>query len=234
MSVYIGKERSSLKPSDSPHVRSKKELKFSYSTAEYDSYAKNGFVPPELWNRTDFFEQRFIAQADPDKGPVKVRINNIVRLKAPDYFDNDKEKEFIYWNSDWEAKDWLGREIFVRGHIDGQYYEQTRRLTVGEIDRETGVQETYYVKGVPRLTYSIPFNKKNVESILNNKHPFGESSINITNVDSVVLYGKFGYDFKAASQGFRTAGYSIEISRATKRLKKQYRTIWQLKNQRSF
>jgi len=104
---------------------------------------------------------------------------------------------------------WLGQKIFVRGHVEDQYYEQTKRLQLSDsINTLTGVQETYYVKDVPRLIYSIPFSKTNVDKIINNKHPFGSDSISITGIASVVFYGKF--ENKGDTIGFRCAGYTYD------------------------
>ena len=73
---------------------------------------------------------------------------------------------------------------------------------------KTGDQKSSYVKGVPRLVFSIPFSKKAVDSILNNEHPFGEDSINITDKEKVIYYGKFDQTFENTS--FRCAGYTYE------------------------
>ena len=58
-------------------------------------------------------------------------------------------------------------------------------------DAETGRVEAYYVKGMPRDVYSIPFTKTTVDKILNSEHPFGADSINITDKDKILYYGKF-------------------------------------------
>ncbi len=39
--------------------KSKKELKFSYSTAAYESYVKEGFEAPDVDHRPDKWEYRF-------------------------------------------------------------------------------------------------------------------------------------------------------------------------------
>ncbi len=61
---------------------SKKELRFSYSTAAYDSFAKEGFEAPDVDHRPDKWEQRFLSAVDPGKGKVKVRITRCFRIKS--------------------------------------------------------------------------------------------------------------------------------------------------------
>ncbi len=62
--------------------RSKKELRFTYSTAAYDSFVKEGFEAPDIDHRPDKWEYRFLAQVDPGKGKVKVRITRMFRIRA--------------------------------------------------------------------------------------------------------------------------------------------------------
>ena len=50
MDTSVGSEISSIKLSGDIE-RLKKELKFSYSTEAYYSYAKEAFVPPDMWHR---------------------------------------------------------------------------------------------------------------------------------------------------------------------------------------
>ena len=89
------------------------------------------------------------------------------------------------------AKNWLGAEINRVTHIDGMYKVQTKRMQLGDFDPNTGIQHAYYVKDVPRTVYSIPFTKTAVDEILDGEHPFGPDSINVTENDRVIFYGKF-------------------------------------------
>jgi hypothetical protein len=76
--------------------RSKKELKFSYSTVAYDSYAKEGFELPDMWH-TDKWEDRFLSEVDPGKGKVRVRVTRMIRCLATDYSSETHEnKEYLY------------------------------------------------------------------------------------------------------------------------------------------
>lgn len=56
--------------------------------------------------------------------------------------------------------------------------------------------------------YNIPFTKKKVDEILNSEHPFGADSINITDKDRVIFYGKFSDILGVPS--FRCCDYTID------------------------
>ena len=47
----LNQEISSIKPELGTQQQERREPRFTYSTAEYDSYVKNGFGAPELINR---------------------------------------------------------------------------------------------------------------------------------------------------------------------------------------
>lgn len=207
MSYAVGKEVSSIKP-ETPK-RSRKVPKFSYSMAAIQSYTDNGFAVPDEFDRPDRQEQRFLNEVDATKGKIKVRISRMFRCKGVDYStEKEERKEYLYFESTWYGKNWLGNDIFCRDHIEGKYNEQTKIVQLGEFNPKTGEQESRYVKGVPRLVFSIPFSKKAVDNILNNEHPFGEDSLNITDKEKVIFYGKFDQTFENAS--FRCAGYTYD------------------------
>ena len=75
-------------------------------------------------------------------------------------------------------------------------------------DAETGRVEPYYIKGMPRDVYFIPFTKTTVDKILNSEHPFGADSINITDKDKILYYGKFSDVLGIPS--FRCMDYTYE------------------------
>ena len=52
----LNQEVSSIKPDLGTQQQERKEPRFTYSTAEYDSYIKNGFGAPDLIDRSDKFE----------------------------------------------------------------------------------------------------------------------------------------------------------------------------------
>lgn len=113
------------------------------------------------------------------------------------------------WASDWFAKNWLGADIPpVRGHIEGSHLEQTKRLVVNTDVKLDGSIDAVYERGAPRTVFTIPFSKKEVDKVLFGEHPFGADSINITNADNVVYYGKF--ERIRGVSGFRCNDYTYE------------------------
>ena len=139
-----------------------------------------------------YWENKFLSQVDISKGKIKVKVNTMIRQVAPDWStDREDRKEYLTFNSDWMAKNYLGVDIRVLGHVEGVFMDQQRELVTTK-DQRTGEETAYYRKGQARETFYIPFTKKKVEEILSD-HPFGEDSINITNKDRVLYYGKFRY-----------------------------------------
>ena len=207
----LNQEISSIKPDLGTQQQERKEPRFTYSTAEYDSYKKNGFGAPELINRSDKFEVRFLNQVDLSKcknNKIQVKILNMERTRAIDYSSEKEEKrEFLVYMVDWLAKNWLGNMLAVRSHIEGKHHELTKQL-VTKMDSEDGRVNAYYVKGPTRTVHTIPFSKKVVDKILNDPNPFGADSENITDKDSVSFYGKF--DGERGIQTMRTGDYSYE------------------------
>ncbi len=207
----LNQEVSSIKPELGTGQKERKEPRFTYSTAEYDSYIKNGFGTPDLTDRTDKFEVRFLNQVDLSmckNNKIQVRINNMQRTRAIDYSSEKEErKEYLIYNCDWSANNWLQAPIAIRGHIVGKYSELTKQL-VTKMDNESGRVNAYYVKGPARTVHTIPFTKKTVDKILNDANPFGADSENITDKDSVMFYGKF--DGERGLSNFRCTGYTLE------------------------
>jgi len=130
------------------------------------------------------------------------------RTRAIDYSSEKEEKrEFLVYMSDWLAANWLGNQIAVRSHFEGKHQELTKQL-VTKMDNENGRVNAFYVKGPSRTVHTIPFTKKAVDKILNNPEPFGPDSQNITDIESVVFYGKINGERGLAD--FRCAGYTYE------------------------
>ena len=208
MSYSAGHEVSSIKPGPQEE-RSKRELKFKYNMAAYESFAKQGFESPEYYNRPDKWEFEFISKVDPGKGPVKTRVTRMFRIRAIDY-DSEKHetKEYLYYETEWYALQWNGNPLRLNEHVVGRHKEQTKRLELGDFDPKTGIQRSWYVKDTPKTVYTIPFSKKAVDEALENKHPFGPDSINTTDKDSVIYYGKF--DRILGMESFRCGDYTYE------------------------
>ena len=121
----LNQEVSSIRPQLGTQQQERKEPRFTYSTAEYDSYTKNGFNAPELINRSDKYEVRFLNQVDLSKcknNKIQVKILNMQRTRAIDYSSEKEEKrEFLVYMCDWLAYNWLGNTLAVRSHIEGKH-----------------------------------------------------------------------------------------------------------------
>ena len=118
-------------------VQTPEEIKFSYDLSGYTTYEQEGFQPPLPNERFDREEREFLKQVNLDYGKVKVKITNIIRQKQVDPSTNERRerKEYITFESQWFAHDYFGSEIRVLGHIEGQYWKQTRRL-VNQLDKK--------------------------------------------------------------------------------------------------
>lgn len=100
------REVSSIKPNiDGKAPAYDEGIKFKYLTAAYDSFIKEGFIPPEPQYSPDKRERQFLSQVDISKGNIKVKITRIYRLKTVDYStEKEESKEYLYWESNWYAK----------------------------------------------------------------------------------------------------------------------------------
>lgn len=205
MSYAAGHEISSITPEI--EERTKKELRFKYDMTAYESFAKQGFESPLYYDRPDKWEFEFLSKVDPSKGPVKVRVTRMFRIRDVDN-DDGKTKEYLYYETEWHATQWNGNPLGRVEHVVGRHQEQTKRLELGDFDPKTGIQKSWYVKDTPKTVYTIPFSKKAVDEALENKHPFGPDSINVTDKDSVIYYGKFNRIL--GMESFRCADYTYE------------------------
>jgi hypothetical protein len=89
------------------------------------------------------------------------------RLRVLDYSSDRREsKQYLIWESNWYAKNWLDNELRVTSHIEGKYWQQTKKLVIKIPDVHTGRVEAYYEKGVPREVHTIPFTKTAVDKLL--------------------------------------------------------------------
>ena len=101
-----------------------------------------------------------------------------------------ESKEMMYYNTEWEAKDWLGNTIRCSHEAEGRYTQQTKQIQT-RLNPQTGQHIQEYHMGNPRDAYTIPWNKKTAESILSGEKYFGEDSQNITNIAEVQYTVKF-------------------------------------------
>jgi hypothetical protein len=61
---------------------------------------------------------------------------------------------------------------------------------------------------IPKMVYTIPFTKKAVDDALENEHPFGPDSLNVTDKASVIYHGKF--ENILGVQNFRCGDYTYD------------------------
>ena len=70
------------------------------------------------------------------------------RIKYVDYStEKEEKKEWLYYRTEWKAKNWLGAELRCE-HIEGKLYTQTQELQLGDFDPKTGEQKSSLVRGV--------------------------------------------------------------------------------------
>ncbi|MGA8563992.1 MAG: hypothetical protein WB587_04495 [Nitrososphaeraceae archaeon] len=101
--------------------------------------------------------KRFLSAVDLSKGPILVSVQTILRIVAVDWSSPKREgKEYMYYTTQWEAKNWLGNTIRCTHEAEGKYTQQTKEI-VTRLNRETGEHMQDYHMGTPRITYTIPW-----------------------------------------------------------------------------
>jgi hypothetical protein len=167
----------------------------SSAISTYESFAKEGFAHL-MTNQAEFpynFEKQFLSKVDLEKGPILVSVGMIIRTMAVDWDSPKRErKEYMYYTTEWEAKDRHGNAIKCSHENEGKYTQQTKFIKT-KYNPDTREEEAFYEKGAPRDVYTIPWNKKTADSILTGEKYFGQDSINISNVAEVQYIVKFPY-----------------------------------------
>jgi hypothetical protein len=167
----------------------------------YESYGKEGFAhlltagfvnnSTEHAKRPYESEKRFLSAVDLSKGPILVTVQSIIRTMAVDWSSPKRErKEYMYYTTQWEAKNYLGNTIRCTHEAEGKFIQQTKQI-VTTLNRETGEHIQDYHMGSPRDVYTIPWDKKQANELLTSEKVFGEDSINITNISEVQYTVKF-------------------------------------------
>ena len=118
-------------------------------------------------------EKRFLSMVDVSKSPVQRSVISMVRLKAPDYLGQEKDKsikiperkEFIYYQQKWEGLDHRGIPLNPVGdHFEGKWVKQ---FTKPHWDDKTGEIDYYELDtSKPQTIYTIPYSKKAVDDII--------------------------------------------------------------------
>ena len=101
-----------------------------------------------------------------------------------------ERKEYMYYTTEWEAKNWLGNTIRHTHEAEGKYTQQTKEINT-RLNPQTGEHIQDYHMGSPREAYTIPWDKKKANELLTSEKIFGEDSLNITNLSEVQYTVKF-------------------------------------------
>jgi hypothetical protein len=167
----------------------------------YESYGKEGFShllsggfvnnSTEQAKRPYEQEKRFLSAVDLTKGPILVSVQSIIRTMAVDHNSPKRErKEYMYYTTEWEAKNWLGNTIRHTHEAEGKFTQQTRQIMT-RLNPQTGEHIQDYHMGSPRDAYTIPWDKKIAQNLLSSEKIFGEDSLNITNLSEVQYTVRF-------------------------------------------
>jgi hypothetical protein len=167
----------------------------------YESFGKEGFgdqlTQGYVNNSTEHAkrpyeqEKRFLSAVDLTKGPILVSVQSIIRTMAVDWDSPKREsKEMMTYNTEWEAKDWLGNTIRCSHEAEGKFTQQTKQIQT-RLNPQTGEHIQEYHMGVARDAFTLPWDKKKANDLLTSEKVFGEDSINITNMNEVQYTVKF-------------------------------------------
>lgn len=175
-------------------------LEKSSTIDSYESFRKEGFADlledygDNNTNKVVFRHQQemdFLNRVDLKQGPILVTVLSVVRTMAVDLESPKKERrEYLYYSTDWEAKDWLGNIIKCPHESEGHHIQQTKEKKV-TFNPKTGQHVQEYIRGTPRDAYTIPWDKKYANELLTSEKIFGADSINITNLAEVQFVVKF-------------------------------------------
>ena len=81
-----------------------------------------------------------------------------------------ESKEMMTYNTEWEAKDWLGNTIRCSHEAEGKYTQQTKQIqTRLNPNSQTGQHIQEYHMGNPRDAYTIPWDKKKAKELLSER-----------------------------------------------------------------
>jgi hypothetical protein len=112
-------------------------------------------------------KKEFIAQVDLEQGPIERRVMTIVRFKAKNREDKE-QKEYLRYNEDWQAKDWMGRKLRNSENVEGVYYEQEEEKII-KYDETKGPYVSGYKRSGEHIVYTIPYSKDAVDKIIGNQ-----------------------------------------------------------------
>ena len=187
----------------------------------YKSFGKEGFAHlitagyvndiAEHAKRPYESEKRFLSAVDLSKGPILVSVQTILRIMAVDWSSPKARGKRVHVLYNAMGSKELGNTIRCTHEAEGKYTQQTKEI-VTRLNRETGEHMQDYHMGTPRITYTIPWDKKKANELLTSEKVFGEDSINITNLAEVQYTVKFTYGNPAVHHS-KCLTFSISNSR---------------------
>ena len=157
-------------------------------------FTKENLEPPHgiLFEKEQL--EKFKSKFKPDKGPLQIIINTLNRRQVLTYDEKGKavKKDYLTYNVDFHGKDWLGNDMWIRGHIEGKSIKPKFKTTF-QLEPETGnnnskkeydgIEDEYYIE--------LTDNKKQIQDIINN--------CNGTIIDRIKFYGHFEDSIKGPS-----------------------------------
>lgn len=175
----------------SPPVEEKPKIRFNFLEKNsvidtYQSFTKEGFadsLSPQA-ERPYLNHQDFFNRVDLEKRPILVSVQTILRIMAVDWESPKRERiEYMYYTTEWEAKDHLNYTITCSHEAEGRFMQQTKETRTKL--NPNGEELVQYVRGPAREVYTIAWDKKKANELLTSEKVFGEDSINITNIVEV-------------------------------------------------
>lgn len=100
-------------------------------------------------------QQDFFSKVDKSKGPIKRIIKRMLRRR-------EKGIEYLTYTEDWEAKDWLDRDIEgVTDKLEGIVYLPNMKVAIDEKGQRIGKEPKGQI-----TKYEIPYKKETVEQLI--------------------------------------------------------------------
>ena len=147
-------------------------------------------------------EKKFLCRVDLTKGPILVSVQtSLESWPLIGIVQSENEKRYMYYTTQWEAKDHLNNTIKCPHEAEGRYMQQTKE-TKTKLN-PNGEELVQYIRGPAREVYTIPWDKKKANELLTSEKIFGEDSINITNLNEVQYTVKFSGNPSRTSFGMQ-------------------------------
>jgi hypothetical protein len=106
----------------------------------------------------------FLARVDLEQGPIERKITSMVRFIAKNREDK-QPREYIKYEEDWQANDWMGRKLRNSENVEGVYMEQEVEKII-RYNEMKGPEILGYRKSGEHAVHTIPYSKEAVEKII--------------------------------------------------------------------